>query len=100
MRAPLENADVFPKTESGRLTTWVGVGGSPQSVIRTARHGLPLMLAIIGGPPERFAPYIELYRRAAEQFGTDRAPGRHALARLHRRHRRAGPRDSSGRTTR
>src|SRR5689334_17133240 len=49
MRAPLENADVFPKTESGRLTTWVGVGGTPQSVVRTARYGLPLMLAIIGG---------------------------------------------------
>jgi alkanesulfonate monooxygenase SsuD/methylene tetrahydromethanopterin reductase-like flavin-dependent oxidoreductase (luciferase family) len=65
MRAPLENADVFPKTESGRLTTWVGVGGTPQSVVRTARYGLPLMLAIIGGPPERFAGYIELYRRAA-----------------------------------
>jgi hypothetical protein len=44
-RAPLVNADVFPKTESGHLTTWVGVGGSPQSVIRTARYGLPLMLA-------------------------------------------------------
>jgi alkanesulfonate monooxygenase SsuD/methylene tetrahydromethanopterin reductase-like flavin-dependent oxidoreductase (luciferase family) len=70
VRAPLENADVFPKTESGRLTTWVGVGGSPESVVRTARYGLPLMLAIIGGVPERFAPYIELYRRAAEEFGT------------------------------
>src|SRR5947209_7442791 len=42
VRAPLDNADVFPKTESGHLTTWIGVGGSPQSVIRTARHGLPL----------------------------------------------------------
>ncbi len=70
MRAPLKEADVFPKTDSGRLTTWVGVGGSPQSVIRTARHGLPLMLAIIGGSPERFGAYVELYRKAAEQFGT------------------------------
>ena len=70
VRSPLQDADVFPKTDTGRLTTWVGVGGSPQSVIRTARHGLPLMLAIIGGAPERFAPYLELYRRAAEQFGT------------------------------
>src|SRR3954470_17906830 len=74
VRAPLEDADVFPKTESGRLTTWVGVGGSPQSVIRTARYGLPLMLAIIGGAPERFAPHIDLYRRAAEQFGTTAHP--------------------------
>ena len=69
-RAALDNADVYPKTESGRLTTWVGVGGSPQSVVRTAHHGLPLMLAIIGGAPERFAPYIDLYRRAADQIGT------------------------------
>ena len=74
MRAPLENADVFPKTESGHLNTWVGVGGSPQSVIRTAQYGLPLMLAIIGGAPERFAPYLDLYRRAAEQFGTTAHP--------------------------
>jgi probable LLM family oxidoreductase len=73
-RAPLEDADVFPKTESGHLTTWVGVGGSPQSVVRAARYDLPLMLAIIGGSPERFAPYIDLYRRAAEQFGTTAHP--------------------------
>ncbi|MCF3965214.1 LLM class flavin-dependent oxidoreductase [Streptomyces fuscigenes] len=69
-RAALQDADVFPKTDSGRLDAWVGVGGSPQSVVRTARHGLPLMLAIIGGSPSRFLPYIDLYRRAAEQFGT------------------------------
>jgi probable LLM family oxidoreductase len=69
-RAALDNADVFPKTESGSLPTWVGVGGSPQSVVRTARYGLPLMLAIIGGSPQRFAAYIDLYRRAAEQLGT------------------------------
>ncbi|MDX2703801.1 LLM class flavin-dependent oxidoreductase [Streptomyces sp. PA03-6a] len=73
-RAPLKDADVFPKTESGRLKTWVGVGGSPQSVVRTARYGLPLMLAIIGGSPTRFAPYIDLYRRAADQFGTTAHP--------------------------
>jgi probable LLM family oxidoreductase len=74
LRAPLENADVFPKTESERLNTWVGVGGSPQSVIRTAQYGLPLMIAIIGGPPQRFAGHVELYRRAAEQFGTAARP--------------------------
>ncbi|NEB03391.1 LLM class flavin-dependent oxidoreductase [Streptomyces sp. SID13726] len=73
-RAALENADVFPKTESGHLSTWVGVGGSPQSVIRTARYGFPLMIAIIGGSPERFAPYIDLYRRAADKFGTTAHP--------------------------
>jgi probable LLM family oxidoreductase len=74
LRPPLEDADVFPKTDSGRLTTWVGVGGSPQSVIRTARYGLPLMLAIIGGPAVRFRPLTELYRRAADEFGTTAHP--------------------------
>lgn len=67
-RPALENADVFPKTESGRLTTFIGVGGSPQSVLRTARYGFGLMLAIIGGSPERFVPYVELYKRACKEY--------------------------------
>src|SRR5690625_4568296 len=74
-RPALKDADVFPKTEGGRLPTWVGVGGSPQSVIRTAHYGFRLMLAIMGGSPERFAPYIDLYRRATDQFGTTSHPG-------------------------
>ncbi|XSG76855.1 LLM class flavin-dependent oxidoreductase [Herpetosiphon llansteffanensis] len=74
MRAPLVNADVFPKTESGNLRTWVGVGGTPESIVRTAHYGFPLMLAIIGGAPERFAPYMELYRRSAAEFGTTAHP--------------------------
>ncbi|NMO56970.1 LLM class flavin-dependent oxidoreductase [Actinoplanes sp. TBRC 11911] len=73
-RAALADADVFPKTESGKLDTWVGVGGSPQSVVRTAQYDLPLMLAIIGGPAERFEPYIDLYKRAADQLGTTAHP--------------------------
>ncbi len=73
-RPALADADVYPKTASGRLDTWVGVGGSPQSVIRTARYGLPLMLAIIGGAPGRFTQYVELYRRATEQMGTTAHP--------------------------
>jgi probable LLM family oxidoreductase len=73
-RAALQEADVYPKTESGRLTTWVGVGGTPASVVRTAKYGLPLMIAIIGGSPTRFAPYVELYQRAAEQLGTTAHP--------------------------
>lgn len=68
-RAALTDADVFPKTESGLLDTWIGVGGSPDSVLRTARHGFNMMLAVIGGSPARFAPYVDLYHRAAEQFG-------------------------------
>src|SRR4051794_6920155 len=73
-RTALENADVFPKTESGHLDTWVGVGGSPQSVIRAAYYDLPLMLAIIGGPPARFEPYVDPYPRAAGQLGTTAHP--------------------------
>jgi len=69
LRAPLQNQDVYPKTEGGSIPTWVGVGGSPESVVRAAKYGLPLTLAIIGGASERFAPYAELYRRATEQFG-------------------------------
>jgi probable LLM family oxidoreductase len=66
-RAPLRDQHVFPRTEHG-LRAWVGVGGSPQSVVRAARHGLPLMLAIIGGEPARFAPLVDLYHRALAQF--------------------------------
>ena len=73
-RASLKDADVYPKTESGHLETMVGVGGSPQSVIRAAHYGFPLMLAIIGGSAERFVPYIDLYKRATEEFGTQAHP--------------------------
>jgi probable LLM family oxidoreductase len=73
-RAPLVDADVFPKTASGALSTWVGVGGSPQSVIRTATYGFPMMLAVIGGEAARFARYVDLYRRAEEQAGTAPQP--------------------------
>ncbi|GAA4740008.1 LLM class flavin-dependent oxidoreductase [Amnibacterium soli] len=72
-RAALEQADVFPKTEHG-LRTWVGIGGSPESVVRTARYGLPLMIAIIGGAPQRFLPYLDLYRRATAQLETTAWP--------------------------
>lgn len=66
----LEQIDIFPKTESGSLDTWIGVGGSPESIIRAARYGFPLMLAIIGGDPTRFKAYIDLYQRAAQQLNT------------------------------
>lgn len=73
-RPALTNADVYPKTASGKLDTWVGVGGSPQSVVRAAHYNLPLMIAIIGGPPTRFAQYIDLYKKAAKKFGTTPHP--------------------------
>jgi probable LLM family oxidoreductase len=67
-RAPLTNQQVYPKTESGRLKTWIGVGGSPESVVRAARYEMPMMLAIIGGAPERFIPFVDLYKRAAAEL--------------------------------
>jgi probable LLM family oxidoreductase len=73
-RAALEDQAVFPRIASGRLPTWVGVGGSPQSVVRAAKYGLDLMLAIIGGPPRRFSQYVSLYHRSMAEFG--HAPGR------------------------
>jgi probable LLM family oxidoreductase len=71
LRASLENQTVYPKLDAGPLKTWVGVGGSPESVVRAAHYGLPLMLAIIGGGPMRFQPLTELYQRALEQFGRE-----------------------------
>lgn len=80
VRAPLVDQTLHPTMRPGGIPTWVGVGGSPESVIRAARYGLPLMLAIIGGQPERFAGHVELYFRALEQFGMPRMPvGQHSL---------------------
>lgn len=66
-RAALANQSVYP-TLGAPLTTWVGVGGSPESIVRAVRYGLPLMLAIIGGDPRRFLPHIDLYHRATAQL--------------------------------
>ena len=70
-RTPLEGVDVFPKTESGHMRAWVAVGGSPQSVVRAAHYGFGLQLAIIGGPADRFKPFVDLYHRALSEFGGD-----------------------------
>jgi probable LLM family oxidoreductase len=69
LRPPLANQRVFPLLEQPPLKTWIGVGGSPESVVRAARYDLPLMLAIIGGDPGRFMPFIDLYKRAYAQLG-------------------------------
>lgn len=79
-RAPLTDETLHPRMGPGGIPTWVGVGGSPQSVIRAARYGLPLMIAIIGGQPEAFAGHVDLYFRALEQFGQPRLPvGQHSI---------------------
>lgn len=78
-RGSLVNQEVFPKSDSGSVPIWVGVGGSPESVIRAARHQMPMVLAIIGGSPARFAPFVDLFQRATDEMGFDRLPvGVHA----------------------
>ena len=72
-RAPLTRQKVYPPLAQP-LTTWVGVGGSPDSVVRVVRQDLQLMLAIIGGDPHRFLPYVDLYQRAVDQLGKQIRP--------------------------
>jgi probable LLM family oxidoreductase len=69
LRPPLKDQRIFPPIEAGPLKTWIGVGGSPESVVRAAHYDLPLALAIIGGDPKRFRPFVDLYHRAYAQFG-------------------------------
>jgi probable LLM family oxidoreductase len=78
-RSPLHEQFVYPPLPHGHLPTWIGVGGSPQSVIRAARYGLPVVFAMIGGDPMLYSPLIELHKRALEQFGHAPQPvGMHA----------------------
>ena len=72
-RASLSNQDVWPKTEQD-IKLRVGVGGSPESVVRAARLGVPMALAIIGGDPARFAPFANLYRDALDQLHKPQLP--------------------------
>jgi probable LLM family oxidoreductase len=77
-RPALHDQDVVPHLDS-TLPVWIGVGGSPESVVRAARYGFSLMLAIIGGPPARFAPFALLFRQALQEFGQPARPvGIHA----------------------
>src|SRR3954469_17154898 len=66
-RAPLDGRGVYPRPVQDPLPVWGAVGGTPQSVVRAGVLGLPMALPIIGGQPERFAPFAELHRRAAEE---------------------------------
>ena len=91
LRPPLDDQSVYPQTESGRLTTWIGVGGSPESVVRAAHYGMPMMLAIIGGDPKRFVPYADLTAARSTRW-EGRTADRRAFARPRRRDRRAGAR--------
>ncbi len=73
-RSPLRDHAVYPRPFQDPLPVWVGVGGNPQSVVRTASYGLPMALAIIGGEPARFAPFADLHRRALAEFDRPHAP--------------------------
>lgn len=74
LRSPLSDQHIYPPSESRSLKTWVAVGGSPESVVRAAYYGLPLMLAIIGGSPQRFAPWAALYRERLQRFNKPSQP--------------------------
>src|SRR4051812_22682225 len=74
VRAPVEGLSVFPPIENGSLMTWIGVGGSPESVARAANYGFPLMLAIIGGEAKRFGPYVDLFHDLLKQAGKPSLP--------------------------
>ncbi|KRL51537.1 oxidoreductase [Lactiplantibacillus paraplantarum DSM 10667] len=73
-RAPLTNQDVYPKTATGELETYIGIGGSPESIIRAAKIGYKVIIAIIGGRADRFKPYIKLYHEAAKKFNQPAYP--------------------------
>ena len=73
-RPSLSGQDVVPHAESGPFPVWIGVGGSRQSVVRAARYGFSLMLAIIGGPPARFAPFSQLFHQALMSFERSARP--------------------------
>ncbi len=91
-RTGLDRQIVHPQLGPDGMVVWVGVGGSPESVVRVVRQDLQLMLAIIGGDPRRFLPYIDLYKRACAQLERPVRPDWRSLARLCRRHGRRGAR--------
>ena len=74
VRAPLNNQEIYPKTERGSIPLRVGVGGTPESVVRAARLNAKLAIAIIGGDPARFAPFSDLYRTAMNEFRHELLP--------------------------
>jgi probable LLM family oxidoreductase len=73
-RPPIEGLGVYPRPVQDPLPVWVAVGGTPESAVRAGMLGLPMALGIIGGMPERFAPFVELHRQAAERAGHGRLP--------------------------
>jgi alkanesulfonate monooxygenase SsuD/methylene tetrahydromethanopterin reductase-like flavin-dependent oxidoreductase (luciferase family) len=73
-RPAIEGLGVYPRPVQDPLPVWVAVGGTPESAVRAGMLGLPMALGIIGGMPERFAPFVELHRQAAARAGHGRLP--------------------------
>lgn len=72
LRAPMHAQTVYPRaTNNGKLPVWIAVGGTPESVLRAAKLGLPLIVAIIGGMPKQFKPLIEYYKQEYKRHGHD-----------------------------
>ncbi len=72
-RAAIDGLPVYPRPMQDPLPVWIAVGGNPPSVVRAAKLGLPMALAIIGGAPERFKPMVDLYRETWLGAGHDPA---------------------------
>ena len=72
-RAALQDQQVLPRAVNNNLNIWIAVGGTPESVVRAARLGLPVMFAIIGGNPAQFQPLFRYYRELYEHHGHDMA---------------------------
>ncbi|MBI2730236.1 MAG: LLM class flavin-dependent oxidoreductase [Sphingobacteriales bacterium] len=70
-RAELKNQFIFPRAVNNHLNVWIAVGGTPESVVRAAKFGLPVIFAIIGGDPAQFKPLFEYYKKAWQHFGHD-----------------------------
>ena len=68
-RPALFEQGVYPRPHQEKIPVWIAVGGTPESVVRAGKLGLPMALAIIGGMPERFAPLTDLYRASAVEAG-------------------------------
>lgn len=70
-RAALNNQSIFPRAFNDELKIWVAVGGTPESVLRAGRLGLPVIFAIIGGNPFQFKPLFEYYKKVYNHFKHD-----------------------------
>ena len=73
-RPPIQNLGIYPRPFQKKLPVWIAVGGTPESVIRSGKLGLPMALAIIGGSPANFLPLVELYRKTSSAAGHGRLP--------------------------